>query len=132
MERAHFLKLLIGISIFTLVVVIGLQTILPRIESHQVFSMTCMLCYIIFCMIAFALGKRAMSSSSPYRFIQVLLMIIMGKMGLSLLIIIVYMKLFEPPDKSFVWPFLVIYVIYTVFEVYFLEKIAKVKTSIKT
>ena len=125
MRTKRFLIQLGVISFFTYGVLIGITFVFPVFKPHDVFSYLSAGLFICFCLIAFGMGKKAIKSSNKYRFIHVLVLIIIGKMMLSLLIILAYVKLSPPMDKTFVIPFFIIYLIYTVFEVYFLEKVAK-------
>ena len=83
--------------------------------------------FMVFCIAAFILGKKAIQSENKYRFIQITLIIIMSKMTLSIIVVLGYAKIMQPADKLFVIPFLINYLLFTAFEVYFLEKVAKEK-----
>ncbi|MBK6905108.1 MAG: hypothetical protein IPH04_20460 [Saprospirales bacterium] len=49
------------------------------------------------------------------------------KMLLSMSVLVVYLKFAAPESKYFILPFLTVYLAFTVFETYFLMKIAKIK-----
>jgi hypothetical protein len=57
------------------------------------------------------------------------MMIIIVKMLVCVLIVAVYLKIVAPESKLFVLPFLVIYLIFTIFEVIVLERIARAETT---
>ena len=61
-------------------------------------------------------------SKNKNAFTSVILMTTMAKMFLAILIIVIYVKVFEPDSRMFVFPFLGIYLIYTIFETYFMMK----------
>ena len=50
-------------------------------------------------------------------------------MLVCLAMIIGYKKLFTPADNTFLWPFLIIYVSSTVYEVIFLDKVGRQKQT---
>jgi hypothetical protein len=125
MEWRRFLIILSIISVATIILFLVTHVYFPKLESHAPFSFVTISLFVIFCLVAFVLGKKSVKSTNKYRFIHILLMLIMGKMVLSLFLILTYVKLLTPPDKLFVIPFFLIYLVYTVFEIYFLEKVAK-------
>jgi hypothetical protein len=49
------------------------------------------------------------------------------KMALCLFVIVGYFKLAEPSSKMYAIPFLIVYLIFTIFETYFMMKLSKVK-----
>ncbi len=125
MQTRRFLTLLVGLTLIVILLMAGVLFLFPDLGVHTGFSYSTIVIFFVFSLGAFLMGKAAVKSTNKYRFIQVLLLVIMGKIMISLLAILAYMKLTEPPDKRFVLPFILIYLIYTVFEVYYLEKVAK-------
>lgn len=125
MENRRFLVILGVITAIMVLLLASGHFLADAFKPHTGFSFAVLAMYVIFSLIAYQAGKSAVQSTNKYRFIQVLIIIIMGKIFLSLLFFLAYMKLFQPADKLFVIPFILIYLIYTVFEVYYLEKIAK-------
>ena len=125
MGTKTFTRILIVLTILTSAIILVLNQVFQQLAVHTGFSFGSIALFVLICIAAFVLGKRAVKSTNKYQFIQVLIMIIMGKMFLSIGVILVYMKLMNPDNKAFVLPFLLIYLIYTAFEVFFLEKIAR-------
>lgn len=70
-------------------------------------------------------GRNAARSSNKNDFTNIIMGFTMGKMVLSFVLIFAYLKLVEPADKIFVLPFFSIYLIYTVFETYFMMKLGR-------
>lgn len=60
-------------------------------------------------------------------FLQLIMMNMLFKLVLSVLIVFIYYKHMQPSDGIFVVPFIVVYVIFTVFETYFMNEQAKAK-----
>lgn len=125
MQARQFLMILCIISVITVIVFLIVHQFIPALQTHASFAYVTISMFVLFCLVAFVLSKKAIKSANKYRFIHILLMIIMGKMFLSLVMVLAYVKLFNPLDKLFVIPFFLIYLVYTAFEIYFLEKVAK-------
>ncbi len=51
-------------------------------------------------------------------------------MFISVAIVVVHVRLEQPENKLFVIPFLAIYLIFTIFEIYILDRVGKAKPSI--
>ena len=82
------------------------------------------ICISVFCFISisvFMLAQKAITSEDKGFFISVILMNILFKILLSFLLLVAYAKFAQPTDKNFVLPFLMVYLIFTIFETYFLS-----------
>ena len=71
------------------------------------------------------MGLNAAKSDNKNTFTSILLLSTMAKMFIAILIIVLYLKLMLPDTRLFVLPFLGIYLIFTVFETYFMMKLGK-------
>ncbi len=101
---------------------------LNRIESLQpysAFSWICLAAFILLTILMYKAGQSALKSQNKNDFTNTTLGFMMGKMLLAGIIIISYNKLMEPQSKIFILPFFIVYVIYTVFETYFMMRLAK-------
>ena len=92
---------------------------------HQLFSWICWATYVAFCAALYSTSAKTIQSNDKTLFSKVFLVSIMVKMFLSLLLIIAYVLISQTKDKYFVFPFFLIYLVFTVFEVYFITKLAK-------
>jgi hypothetical protein len=79
--------------------------------------------------LAYYSGRRAVLSKSKFRFVQLMMMLIVFKMLICVALVVAHMKIHQPPSKLFVIPFLAIYLIFTLFEIYVLEKLARTKQA---
>lgn len=70
-------------------------------------------------------GKSAAGSSSKLAFNNLIAASVFGKMLLALAVLFIYQQAAQPTDSWFVGIFLLVYVIYTVFEVWFMTKLSK-------
>ena len=70
-------------------------------------------------------GRSAALSKNKNDFTSAVLGFTMGKMFLAVIIIYAYLKLAQPTDKLFVIPFFGVYLVYTIFESYFMMKLGR-------
>jgi predicted ferric reductase len=104
-----------------------LDAYLPATQGISPFTLICIGVFIAINVVAFLLGKRAALSSSPFRFVHLIMALIILKMMICILLVVVYMRIGEPVTKLFVVPFLWIYIVFTIFEIIVLEKLARMK-----
>lgn len=98
-------------------------------QAHMGFIIVTLFVLIFFC-IAIYMAARIMARSSLTRlFIQLVMVAVFLKMLLCLALIIGYKKGFEPADNTFIWPFLIIYLSSTIYEVIFMEKVGREKQT---
>lgn len=129
MSIGTFWKGLAGIILLTAAVLWGLDLLVPASDALGVLSLISTTIFIAILIGAYYFGQMAIRSASKSRFIQLVMMIIVIKMLVCVLIIAVYVQLVVPDTKLFVIPFLLIYLIFTIFEVIVLERIARTETS---
>ena len=75
----------------------------------------------------FFLGQRAAESENKFLFHNLIIVTIFAKMFLSVLVLLIYKKVFHPETKNFTLPFFLVYFIFTIFETYFMVKLAQKK-----
>lgn len=71
------------------------------------------------------LGERAINTESKNFFIYIVLVNVLFKLFAAFLFVFIYSKEKNPEDTYFVFPFLWVYLIFLVFETYFLSIQAK-------
>ena len=98
---------------------------LPDSEALSPFSAWCVVVFVCINILAFFAARSAVQSPSKYRFIHLIMGMILLKMLICVGLIVAHVKVNHPESKLFVLPFLTTYLIFTVFEVYMLEKIAR-------
>jgi len=114
------------LTILVQVVMIGLlMLVAPSLMGHLGFVVTSMVVLLLFCMVLFLVARMAAGSQKGSAFIQLIMVAVFLKILVCLALIIGYTKGFSPPDHTFVWPFLIIYITSTIYEVIFLEKTAR-------
>jgi hypothetical protein len=101
----------------------------PAVLTHAGFMMTAMTTMVVFCCMMY-LGARIMVKSKLTRlFIQLIMIAVFLKMLVCLALIVGYKNGFDPTDDLFIWPFLMIYITTTIYEVIFLEKVGREKQT---
>ena len=75
----------------------------------------------------FIFGQRASLSENKLLFHNLIIVTIFAKMFLSVFVLLIYKKIFHPETKNFTLPFFLVYFIFTIFETYFMVKLAQKK-----
>jgi hypothetical protein len=97
------------------------------IFNHIRFISVTILAMAVFCILLYGLAKRTARSPSTRLYIQFIMLAVFLKMILCVTLIAVYKANLSSPDYSYVWPFLIIYITSTIYEVIFLERIGREK-----
>lgn len=112
-------------AILNLILVWSMQAI----SVHLGFIIVAMLTMIGFCVMMYAAARISADSKLTRLYIQLIMIAVFLKMLVCLALIIGYKKGFDPADNTFVWPFLIIYVTSTIYEVIFLDKVGRQKKT---
>lgn len=128
MSRSIFFYSLVGITVLTALFVF-FMTSLPTFQADTGVLWISFAAFALLSLLMYFLGHKAVSSKNKNNFISVILVSTVVKMFMAILIIFVYIRVYLPESRLFVLPFLGIYLIYTVYETYFMMKLAKMKTN---
>jgi len=128
MNVVTFFKELSLVSLFTIVLMSFLHFI-PELSSHSTFSWASCLFFIIISILMYLLGYRAAMSTNKNAFTVVIMGFVLFKMVLSVSFIVIFFKSMEPVSHFFLVPFFVVYLIYTIFETYFMTLLAKMNAK---
>lgn len=127
MTKRSFFNQLGGLSTGVAAFLIFLNFI-PQFRIDISVSWISWLFFIIFTVVVFYAAHSASSSANPHNFTTVIMGVVVGKMFFSVLIILLYIKLVDPESRYFLFPFFVIYLSFTIFELNFMTKLGKTKT----
>ncbi len=127
MSYRNFFTQLGGVSLGTFLLVFLINQI-PQFQPFQVFSYLSCIGFILFSSLMFFLTHRAALSADKNLFLQQVMATTFIKMLFCIIIVIGYFKLAMPPTKMYAVPFLIIYLIFTIFETYFMMKLSKIKS----
>lgn len=103
--------------------------LIDQIHAHTGFIGATILAMIFFSITIYAAAKGYARSNLVRLYIQLIMVAVFLKMLLCLALIIGYVKGFDPQDNHFIWPFLVIYLLSTIYEVIFLERVGREKQN---
>ena len=99
------------------------------ISNHLGFILSAVLALLVFSVIMYVAARVAADSKLTRVYIQLVMIAVFMKMLVCLALIVGYKKGFDPADNTFIWPFLMIYVTSTIYEVIFLEKVGRQKKT---
>lgn len=95
------------------------------IHDYQLFSWISWGFFLLFSVGVFVACSKAAKSENKNLFGQIFLLSIVFKLMICGLLVIAYVLLVKPSSVHFILPFLLIYVSFTIYEVYFVTKLAK-------
>ncbi len=101
----------------------------PQARVHGWFMVAAVALFVLVCIGLFFAGKSAAGSTSKLAFNNLVSASVFGKMVLALAVLFVYQQTTKPSNQWFVGIFLLVYVVYTVFEIWFMTKLARHKPS---
>lgn len=121
MESSAFYKSLSLVTIILMVILLAISY-LPPFKGILAISFVSLAFFIALSIIVFYLGNAAAKSPNKNRLTQLIMILVFVKLFCCLFIIIIYDRLFEPRTNFYVLPFILIYIVFTVFEVNMLSK----------
>lgn len=127
MQTSRFFLWLSGIGIISFLIVIVLGKYFNLSYLAQLLSYWSICFFTVFCIVFFIWGKKLSKSKNLFRFNEVIVFSTLSKMLFSIIMLVAFKKIFQPSSKYVILPFIVIYLVYTIFETYFLTKLAKQK-----
>ncbi len=124
--RTFFLQLTcIFIALFALEK--GLCFFLVELEPHWLLFWLAQGLFVAISIALFFLGDSASKSENKNTFSQLVMVATFIKMLFSILVVIIYVKKTHPEGKWFLIPFFGAYLLYTIFETYFMSKLGRQK-----
>lgn len=120
-----FFTRLATITASTIVLLALFLLILPAAQVHKTFAGAAVLLFVLVSIGLFYAGRSTAASSSKLAFTNLVSASVFGKMLLAVAALFVYQQSAQPTNQWFVGIFLLVYVVYTVFEVWFMTKLAK-------
>ncbi len=124
MPPASFLTSLTIISVLTAIGLFGLNQI-SAIAPYSNFSWLCLSGFIGLSLLMYLAGHLTVKSDNKHLFTSIILGSTLGKMVLSLVLVLLYHKFAMPTSKAFVIPFFIVYLVFTSFETWFMMKLGK-------
>lgn len=108
-------------------IILPLTWFFSSLQAHFGFIIVAMFSMILFCLMMYGAARISARSKLARLYIQLIMIAVFLKMLVCLALIIGYKRGFDPADNHFVWPFLIIYITSTIYEVIFLDKVGREK-----
>lgn len=126
MPLGQFIK---GLSILILIclALTGITFFIPALHSHISFSIITISLFALLSLTVYYIGNNLATSSNKYLYNNLIIINVMLKIVISVAAILVYVKLMNPTNNWYLLIFILIYILFTIFEVYFMTKQAKTR-----
>lgn len=125
MDSKQFFTQLAFVTLSTSVVLAILHFILPPMQTHWKFSIAAIVLFVVVCVGLFYAGQSTSKSRSKLAFNNVISLSVFGKMAVSIGFLFLYRSVANPENQWFVLPFLLVYAVFTVFEIVFMTRLAR-------
>ncbi len=127
MSPQRFFKVLAAVTAGTAALLALLHLLVPAAREHWGLSIITLLVFVLLNVGLFYAGKSTNRSTNRMAFSGLISASVFGKMVLALAMLFVYREVTQPTNQWFVAVFLLAYVVYTIFEVWFMTILAKEK-----
>ncbi len=126
MSASKFYQLLLFVLGGTLMAFQGFTVLFPEGMTHFLFFAMGEIFFVTLCIFGFYTAKKLTIHPNINLFSQFILLFVLNKMILTSAFIVVYILKTKPMHKGEAMiPFLFLYLVFTIFSVYFLSKIGK-------
>ncbi len=124
MTVSEFFKYL---GLFSLAAVVSLFFMhqIPAISPFQSFSWLSCVFFIVLNIAMFGLASKSAKSQNKHNFTTVIVLFVILKMLFAVVLVFGFHKIAMPQSNAFLIPFFWIYLIYTIFETYFMTRVGK-------
>jgi len=120
MENTDFIKYLGASIIASVIVFYAISIALPLRPYTDVLAFA-VLFFTSLTLLVFWLGQRALRTNQNNFFLYVIIINVFIKLVASFVFMLIYVKMKNPPDRYFLVPFLLTYLIFTISETYILS-----------
>jgi hypothetical protein len=124
MTDISFYKQLAITTGISLVAIILCYTFLP-IGDYKLLGIIGMVFFVSLSILVFHFSKKMTHSQDLNAFTRLIMYNLMMKLFISFIILFIYYKAVQPDERLFILPFIVIYLIFTIFEATFLSRQAR-------
>jgi len=123
-----FFSILLGVSILVFFLIL-LQQHIPFIAEFTTISWISALVFTLLNMIMYFVGRMSSTNKNKGQFISIFMGFTLLKMLFAVCIILLYTHHYNPSTNLFVFPFFLLYLIYTVFELWFMMKLSRAESK---
>lgn len=122
--RENKFYIALSVIVFSLYLVIYFIHQLQQFSPYFSISMTSLVAFTVFNIIVYHLAKIYSKQSSDKKYLGLIYMNFLAKLILVLIITVAFYFYYKEPPGFFVLPFLLIYIVFTTFETWVLNKMA--------
>jgi len=124
MNTSRFFIFLALLTLFISLAIPGMNKLLS-IQEDNLLSWWSVIFFFLFNCGVFFLANKTIQSKDKNAFTRLIIGVMGVKMMLAVVLVFIYVKTMNPQSKYFIIPFILIYIIYTAFETYFMTKLSK-------
>ena len=124
MEHRQFYMQLTGVVILCIAAILGSNQLLP-IADYTSLGVIGLVFFVILSVVMFRFAKKLSKSENLNYYTHLIMYNMMAKLFCSFIIIVIYYMVVKPEDRLFIVPYMLIYLIFTIFEAIFLSREAK-------
>ena len=121
-HRSFFTQL--GIVSLGVIILIFALNLVPAFQIFQSLTWISFIFFLSLSVLMYFIGHHSANSSNKNSFLQIVMATTFLKMFLCIGLVVVYHTIAKPESNMFVVPFLLIYIIFTIFETYFMMKLS--------
>lgn len=110
------------ITLLSSAIVAGYAGELLKVSEHNLLMYLSISLFTLLAIGVFYLSERAARMNSRNFFMQIVMINTMAKMFGSVVLVVGYFAIYKPSTNKFIVPFLIVYILYTIFDAYFMMK----------
>jgi hypothetical protein len=126
MKEKHFYTQLSGVTALSIVGLLLCYFFTPA-RPYILLGIIGLLFFIGLSILIYLLANRIAKSKNLNAFTHLIMYNLMAKLFLSFIIVIVYYYIVKPDERLFILPYILVYLIFTIFEAVFLSRQARKK-----
>lgn len=125
MSPRTFFQHLFIVAAGTATILTGLHFLAPPAQQHWKFAIGALCLFALICIGLYYAGASTARSQNKHAFTNLVSVSVFGKMIVAMAALFIYQQVAAPTNQWFVGIFLWCYVVFTVYEVWFMTKLAK-------
>lgn len=129
MTHPVFVKYLLLVTAGAILTLAAADFVFPVLAVHRVFAAVTLVFFVLLCLALYLLADMALRSQNKYAFTNLISASVFVKMVASLFFLLAWRKIHSPVNQAYVGIFLWCYLIYTLFEVWFMTRMARTQKS---
>ena len=124
MSGREFYTQLFYVVLISVIILAPCYLLLP-IKPFIALGVVGLVFFISLSIFVYKLSEKMAKSKDINAFTRLIMYNLMIKLFMSIIIVLIYYKIVEPTERLFILPFIIIYLIFTIFEAMFLSRQAR-------